>query len=321
MTPLAAANIESDVIRQITSRFGSAGPSRDESIAAVDYDWRQCHHYSPDLLAKIKELAEKAAGALAEKLTNLFHAKPDIATDPPEQLFARELSEGEGAAPSWMLHFKSSKGKTCGYLGLGSETAMKWVALLLGDDNSKKEASAVLSELEETLLMDIATTIGQSFAKSVAAAGGAAIAPAAQSEKVSNHQLDAFADVCRVTFSVKAGEAASKMDIALLCEVLDPAVGMEIKAGAEAPEKTRSTMIEAMKSSTLAIDTLLGHASIRIKDMAELKAGDVIVLEKTVGEPIDVFINGKALCRGQLAAYEGRYAIVAEKINKMTAKK
>jgi flagellar motor switch protein FliM len=323
MSPQAAENIVSDVIRRITSRLGSGGPGREESINAADYDWRQCHHYSPDSLAKLKELAQKAAETMAEKLTELFHTKPDITADSVEQFFAHEAGEGEGAgaAGSWMLHLKPAKGKACGFLRIGSETAAKWVALLLGDDNSKKESSEPLSELEETLLMDIAGAIAQSFARSAAGAGCAAIAPAQQFEKAGDSQLDPMADVCKVTFSVKTGEVVSKADIVLLCEALDPAVGMEIKAGTEAPEKIRGMMLEYIKPSALAIETVVGHASISIMDMVELKAGDVIILEKPVGEPIDVLINGKPLCRGQLAACEGRYAVVAEKTFRATAKK
>ncbi len=321
MTPQAAENIASDVIRRITSRLGSAGPVRDESINAADYDWRQCHHYSPDSLAKLKELAQKAAVTMAEKLTELFHAKPDVAADSVEQIFACEAAEGEGAAGSWMLHFKPAKGKVCGFLRIGSETAAKWVALLLGDDNSKKDSSEPLSELEETLLMDIAGAIAQSFAKSASGAGCAAVAPAPQFEKGGDSQLDPMADVCKATFSVKTGEVVSKADIVLLCETLDAAVGMEVKAGTEAPEKTRGMMLEYIKPSAVPIETVMGGASIRIMDMVELKAGDVIILDKQVGEPIDVLINGKPLCRGQLAACEGRYAIVAEKTLRATAKK
>jgi flagellar motor switch protein FliN len=67
----------------------------------------------------------------------------------------------------------------------------------------------------------------------------------------------------------------------------------------------------SIKPSPVTIDTRLGQASVRIKDIAELKAGDVIVLGRSIDEPLEVFINGRQLCMGQLAAYEGQYAVVA----------
>ncbi|HSV27660.1 MAG TPA: hypothetical protein VLH60_07180, partial [Sedimentisphaerales bacterium] len=146
MTQLASEKIESDVIRRITSRLGSAGRSCEESVAAVDYDWRQCHHYGPDRMEKLKEIFTAAAGAIAEKLADPLHVKPDITADSVDQLFAREVSEESDGSECHVLSFKEPKGRVCGFLRLGAETAARWVATLLGDDNSRKEASSQLSE-------------------------------------------------------------------------------------------------------------------------------------------------------------------------------
>lgn len=313
------AKIETDVIQRITSRLGKSAGSREEAVNAVDYDWRQCHHYSPAALTAIKGVAEKAAAAISDKLTDLFHSKPEITVSSVEQLFARELTENQAQIPALMLHFKSAKGKTCGFVGFASETAVKWAATLLGDDN-KKEPSASLSELEETLLLDMTSAIGQILAKSISAAGGAAITVSVQFEKSGAHQLDPFSDVCKIVFGVKTREAVSQMDLVLLCEILDSAVGMGTKTVTEATEKTKSIMLEYIKPSAVPVEAMIGNASVSIKDLAELKPGDVIVLEKMFNEPIDVIMNGKMLCSGQLAACDGRYAVVTRKILRNAAK-
>jgi flagellar motor switch protein FliN len=102
---------------------------------------------------------------------------------------------------------------------------------------------------------------------------------------------------------------------------LDPVVGASAKAASASPEKVKAAMLASIKPCTVTIDTMFGHAAMRIKDIAELKAGDVVVLDKTIGEPVEVSINGRDLCLGQLAAYEGRYAIVAQETFAMTATK
>jgi flagellar motor switch protein FliM len=315
MTQLPAGNLESDMIKLIASRLRPSRPGQDTSVNAVDYDWRQCHHYGPPAMAKLKEAATKVAGAIADKLKDTFHARPDVTVDSLEQCFARELVTDSAR----LLPLNRQKGKACGFLSIGPATALKWVSQLLGDDHSKQEASRSLSELEETLLLDLAISIGQSFSQGIGAAGGAPIAAGAQFGQDTG--LEAFADVCKMTLSVKTAAGASTMDIALLCEILDPMVGMDAKAASISPERVKAAILESIKPSPVTIETMFGHASMRIKDIAELKAGDVVVLDKTIGEPIEVFINGRPLCLGQLAAYEGRYAIVAEETFAMTATK
>jgi flagellar motor switch protein FliM len=312
MTQLPSGNIVSDVIRRITSRLGPARPMRQDPVAAVDYDWRQCHHYGPNAMAKLKETTSKAAAAIAEKLTDLFHAKPDISVDSVSQLFAREAISGSDSAGAWILQFNRQKGKACGILTVSSATALKWVAQLLGDDNSKSGAARGLSELEETLLLDIAFAMGQSFTQSFGAAGGAAISTGTQFAKGSDLQIDPFADVCKMTLGIKTAAGDGTMDIVLLCDVLDPMLGADAQTSSTSPERAKAAILDAIKPSSVSIETVFGHSSISIKDMVELKAGDVIILDKTVGESIEVYLDGRALCLGQLAEYEGRYAIVTE---------
>jgi flagellar motor switch protein FliM len=315
MTQLPAGNLESDMIKLITSRLRPTRPGPDTSLVAVDYDWRQCHHYGPPAMAQLKEAVTKTAGVIADKLTGAFHVRPDITVDSLEQCFAREL----GTDSVRLLPLNRAKGKACGFLSISSATAMKWASLLLGDDHAKQEETRSLSELEETLLLDLSLSIGQSFAQALGATGAAPIAAGTQFASGQNLQLEAFADVCKMTFGVKTAAGVSPMDIALLCEILDPLVGTSAKEASASPERVKSAILESIKPSAVTIDTMFGHAAMRIKDMVELKPGDVVVLDKTIGESVEVSINGRALCLGQLAAYEGRYAIVAHETFTMAA--
>jgi flagellar motor switch protein FliM len=319
MTELPHGKIASDVIGRIMGRLGQAQPSQ-ESISAADYDWRQCHHYAPAAVAQLKEAMTKAGGAIADKLTDLFHARPEITVDALEQCFAGEALARACTGESWVINLNRQKGKGCGVLAIGGAAAAKWVAQMLGDDSSKRDAANELSELEQTLLMDITFAVSQAFVQSMAAARGAAMAPDTQLSRGANIELDALADACRITLGIKTANDSSAMDIVLLCDVLDPVVGMDLSAAGVAPEKVKALMLECIKPSPVVISTRLGGASVRIKDIADLKSGDVIVLSRYIDEPVEVFINGRPLCAGQLAEYEGRYAVVASETYATAAK-
>jgi flagellar motor switch protein FliM len=311
MTQLPGGKLESDVISRITSRLGLARPVKEDPVAAVDYDWRQCHHYGPAAVAQLKEAITKAAATVADKLADLFHARPDITIQSLEQSFAKEAIEAAAANGAWVMNLSRQKGKNCGVLSIGAVAAGKWVAQLLGDDSSKREDGKELSELEQTLLLDIAFAVSQAFSQTMAAAKAAAISPETQLAKGLTVQLDPMADACRITLAVKTATDASALDIVLLCDVLDPVVGMDQSAAGASPERVKAVIMECIKPSPVVINATLGRASISIKDIADLKAGDVIVLARTIDEPVEVFMNGKELCLGQLAEFEGRYAVVA----------
>lgn len=311
MTQLPGGKIESDVIRRIASRLGISRPQREDPVAAVDYDWRQCHHYSPAAVAQLKEVLTKAAGVVADKMTDLFHARPEITVDAIDQCFAKEALEASVAGGAWVMNLGRPKGKHCGVLAISSAAAAKWVAQLLGDDGASRQEGQALSELEQTLLTDITLAVGQAFSKAVTAAKAAEIAPETQLSSSVSAQLDPMADACRISLNVKTATDSSTLSIVLLCDVLDPAVGMDQSAAGVAPERVKAVIMECIKPSPVVISATLGRASVSIRDIADLKAGDVIVLAKDIDEPVEVFLNDNQLCLGQLAEYEGRYAVVA----------
>jgi flagellar motor switch/type III secretory pathway protein FliN len=144
----------------------------------------------------------------------------------------------------------------------------------------------------------------------MAAAKAAAVSPETQLSRGVSAQLDPMADACRISMAVKTSTDASVLEFVLLCDVLDPVVGMDQSVAAASPERVKAIVMECIKPSPVVIDAMLGRGSISIKDIADLKAGDVIVLARSIDEPVEVFMNGKELCVGQLAEYEGRYAVV-----------
>ncbi len=50
----------------------------------------------------------------------------------------------------------------------------------------------------------------------------------------------------------------------------------------------------------------LGRMSMRIRDIKSLRQGEVISLQRPVGDPLDIRINGRIVARGEVVATEGR---------------
>jgi len=53
----------------------------------------------------------------------------------------------------------------------------------------------------------------------------------------------------------------------------------------------------------------LGRKSIPIKDVLKLGRGSIIELEKTAGEPLDIYLNGRKLAEGEVVVVEEQFGI------------
>jgi flagellar motor switch protein FliN/FliY len=53
----------------------------------------------------------------------------------------------------------------------------------------------------------------------------------------------------------------------------------------------------------------IGRTKMLIKDLLQLGQGSVIELDKMVGEPMEVFVNGKMIARGEVVVINEKFGI------------
>ena len=64
-----------------------------------------------------------------------------------------------------------------------------------------------------------------------------------------------------------------------------------------------------MSSVRLDVSVELGRAKIAVKDLLSLDEGGVIRLGRTVGEPVDLVVNGTVTARGEIVVVDGRLGL------------
>ena len=60
---------------------------------------------------------------------------------------------------------------------------------------------------------------------------------------------------------------------------------------------------------TLQVTVEVGRARMTIQDLLQLGQGSVIELEKLAGEPLDIYINGKAVARGEAVIVNEKFGV------------
>ncbi|MCW5196515.1 flagellar motor switch protein FliN [Buchnera aphidicola (Pemphigus obesinymphae)] len=53
----------------------------------------------------------------------------------------------------------------------------------------------------------------------------------------------------------------------------------------------------------------LGQAKIKIKDLLNISIGSVLILDKLIGESLDIFVNESLMAQGEIVVVENKYGI------------
>ena len=69
------------------------------------------------------------------------------------------------------------------------------------------------------------------------------------------------------------------------------------------------TTIDFVHDVPVDVQVVLGHRRVTIRELLELEPGTVVGLDKAPGDPVDVFINGRLVARGEIVVQGPAYAV------------
>ena len=74
-------------------------------------------------------------------------------------------------------------------------------------------------------------------------------------------------------------------------------------------KERKSQTLEFIMDVTLQVTVEVGRARMTIQDLLQLGQGSVMELEKLAGEPLDVYINGKQVARGEAVIVNEKFGV------------
>ncbi len=77
-----------------------------------------------------------------------------------------------------------------------------------------------------------------------------------------------------------------------------------------------ATDLEAVFDVPVNISAVLGRTQIEVSDLLTMDEGDVIELDRKVGEAIDIFVNNRLVARGEVVLVEERLGVTMTEIIK-----
>jgi flagellar motor switch protein FliN/FliY len=79
-------------------------------------------------------------------------------------------------------------------------------------------------------------------------------------------------------------------------------------------ETGRGAALENINDIPVRISAVLGRTRMSVADLAALKDGSIVELDRKVGEPIDLYVNDRLIARGELVMLDGSLGVTMTEI-------
>ncbi len=67
--------------------------------------------------------------------------------------------------------------------------------------------------------------------------------------------------------------------------------------------------IDLLTDVELPVSVSFGNSEMQLKDILNLEAGSLIELDKSVNDPVTIFVNRKPIAKGEIVVIDGNYGV------------
>ena len=110
-----------------------------------------------------------------------------------------------------------------------------------------------------------------------------------------------------VTGGVEAALSDAEREVAALSAEVDAAAGG--RSGGGGGDVTVGGGIDMLSDVELDVRIELGRTEMMVEDVLQLGTGSVVELDKLAGDPVDVFVNGRRVARGEVLVLNDNFCI------------
>ena len=317
MSNAPANNLSKEKIQQLLAALGS-GPIEDTTqIQTAEYNWQQPHYFDRHQLNKLDDFTKKIGKTIARKFATLCHGDFDVTVASTTQHFAAELLDQalDSKHNDYYLAFGTAQKHPSGLVGIPTKTAFIWATQLLGDTKPEGDSRTDLSQLEESLLFDIASAIVEALSD---ANSNCDFQPAKSIvRRLLPIELKGTEELCKITFHVKKTDADNtEAYLLILSSNLEPVVGKTVQAtGKLSAEGISKAILGRMQQMPVSVTAQLASTMLTIEEIMGLQVDDILLLDKRINETVDLIVNNRMAFRGCPAKSAGKYAVVITELS------
>jgi len=157
----------------------------------------------------------------------------------------------------------------------------------------------------EALLQNAGVSVSQQ-ANPSEAGGDSSTAGSPTSEIISNGDIDML--------FAQASQALASVDQPV--ESAPPGIApFQLQPLAGSPASTEQASFDLIQDVELDLRIELGRTLMYLEDVLQLRKGSVVPLDKLAGDPVDIYVNGRLIARGEVLVLNDNFCVrVAELI-------
>jgi flagellar motor switch/type III secretory pathway protein FliN len=284
-------------------------------VACTPFDWHQSHYFTPEQLERLQAAAIELVKAQESALSQLCGGAIEMTLTGVTQEYASVLLDRLNAAdPSPLFQaFGRYPGEALGALMLTPESARVWVSLLMGPSEGDGSDTA-FSEFELSLLGDVTNAAIRSWAQ---LGEDYRYAPHAQGIGIGlSMPWDRASHLCQIACTLsrktededEVGER-SEACFVLPCEALAPLAKKTTNTQQAHPEQLTEAIKHHLLEYPVRVSGEVGRTMLRFHELMELREQDVVVLDRSIHDPIDVMVAGRSVFRAFAGQCQGRQAL------------
>lgn len=308
------SQLDLEIIQRLSQAARTRKVPAEPQEDLVEYDWTVPSHFTREQKTSLDEFAAGLSPAISEALSKLLREQIQTGEACVTEQYAGQLRPTEEPSGDFCVELLDSSGRPCGFMALGGAKAFGWVAQLLGGQSLASDSAREMSSLEGAILLDIFSALSEALSQILTAAGGSAVScgTALSREPCGLAESDAE-EYCKITFQDPEAPDQPGTSLVVVSTFLDAVVGGSEGAKgnqSSSADDIRTDMLNHLQKVPIVAEAYIGTAFIKVRNMADLQPGDVLLTQSKVDEPINIFVQGKKVFRAYPAVCEGQYALV-----------
>jgi flagellar motor switch protein FliM len=310
-------SMSKEKIQQLMMAVGS-GPAEDTTqVEATEYNWHEPHYFNNEQLVKLGFFTKSAAGAMAQKFSKFFRSGYSVTVASTTQHYVHEFPGNPSEQENYYIAFSDEKEQICGLVGIPEQAAHNWARQLLGDSESEKEPGGDMTQLEESLLLDLVSALLEVFS-----CNNKSLDLHAATNIVKGQcplEIESTEELCKITFDVKKADSENGSEIyfLILCSKLKPATGEAEEESVDfSAEEVSKAILGHLNEMSVLITGQLASTMLTFEEIMDLQVDDILVLDKRIDQPAELIVGDRTFYYGCPAKSAGKYAVT---ITEMTA--
>lgn len=90
----------------------------------------------------------------------------------------------------------------------------------------------------------------------------------------------------------------------------------ELREFSGSPASTEKATLDLLRDVELDVKIELGRTNMYLEDVLKMRRGSVVALDKLAGDPVDIYVNGRLIARGEVLVLNDNFCVrVAELVS------